>query len=94
MVMVMSEEYETERELSREEIADIFENFAEELRGDGEITLAVGGERVRIDPPSPCEFEVEVEEESHRVRSAERSVEFELEWTRQSGERDLVESSE
>ena len=85
------EEYETERELSREEIADIFESFANGLRGGEEITLAVGGERVRIDPADPCEFEVEVEEESSRIGSAERSVEFELEWKRQSSERDLVE---
>ena len=88
--MTMSEEYETERELSREEIADIFENFAEELRGGGEMTLAVGGEHVHIDPSDPCEFEVEVEEESRRVRSPERSVEFEIEWTRGKDERDLL----
>ena len=87
----MSEEYETERELSREAIADVFESFAEELRNDGELTLAVGGEHVRINPTDPCEFEVEVEEESPRFGAAERSVEFELEWTRQDDERDLVE---
>ncbi|EMA50183.1 amphi-Trp domain-containing protein [Halococcus thailandensis] len=87
----MSEEYETERELSREAVADIFESFAEELRSDGELTLAVGGEHVRIDPTDPCEFEVEVEEESPRFGAAERTVEFELEWTRQDDEPDLVE---
>jgi amphi-Trp domain-containing protein len=87
----MSEEYETERELSREAIADIFESFAEELRDEGELTLAVGGENVRIDPADPCELEVEVEEESSRLGGSERSVEFELEWARQDGERDLVE---
>ena len=88
----MSEdEYETERESSRAEIAGIFESFASGLRGGDEITLAVGGEHVRIDPTDPCEFEVEVEEESSRFGSTERSVEFELEWDRQSSERDLVE---
>ena len=89
--VVMSEEYETERELSRDEIADIFENFAAELRGDDELTLTVGGEHVHINPPETCEFEVEVEEESRRLRSPERSVEFEIEWTRQQDERDLVD---
>jgi amphi-Trp domain-containing protein len=87
----MSEEHETERELSRKAIADVFESFAEELRSEGELTLAVGGEHVRIDPTDPCEFEVEVEEESSRLGGSERSVEFELEWARQDGERDLVE---
>ena len=87
----MSEEYETEQELSRDAIADVFESFAEELRNEGELTLAVGGEHVHIDPADPCEFEVEVEEESSRFGGTERSVEFELEWTRQESERDLVE---
>ncbi|WP_435076131.1 amphi-Trp domain-containing protein [Halococcus sp. AFM35] len=86
----MSNEYETERELSRAAIADVFESFAEELRSEGELTLAVGGEHVRIDPTDPCEFEVEVEEESSRLGGSERSVEFELEWARQDDERDLV----
>ncbi|WP_049998961.1 amphi-Trp domain-containing protein [Halococcus sediminicola] len=87
----MSEEYESEQELSRAAIADVFESFAEELRSEGELTLAVGGEHVYIDPTDPCEFEVEVEEESSRFGSTERSVEFELEWDRQDSERDLVE---
>jgi amphi-Trp domain-containing protein len=87
----MSEEYESEQELSREAIADVFESFAEELRGEGELTLAVGDEHVRIDPADPCEFEVEVEEESSRLGGSERSVEFELEWARRDDERDLVE---
>ena len=87
----MSEEYESEQELSRAAIADVFESFAEELRSEGELTLAVGGEHVHIDPADPCEFEVEVEEESSRFGSAERSIEFELEWERQESERDLVE---
>lgn len=87
----MSEEYETERELSRAEIADIFESFADGLRSEGELTIAVGGEEVHIDPADPSELEVEIEEESSKLGSAERSVEFELEWGRQSDERDLVE---
>jgi amphi-Trp domain-containing protein len=87
----MSEEYETERSLDRDGIADIFESFADGLRGDGEITLAVGGEHVRLDPPETCEFEVEVEEESSRLGAAERSVEFEIEWDRRDAERDLVD---
>jgi amphi-Trp domain-containing protein len=87
----MSEEYESEQELSRDAIADVFESFAEELRSEGKLTLAIGGEHVRIDPTDPCEFEVEVEEESSRLGGSERSVEFELEWERQKDEHDLVE---
>jgi amphi-Trp domain-containing protein len=64
---VMSAEYETERSLDRDVIADVFESFADELRGDDELTLAVGSEYVRINPPESCEFEVEVEEKTARV---------------------------
>ena len=87
----MSEEYETERHLDRNGIADVLEDFADELRGDGEVTLAVGGEHVRIDPPETCEFEVKVEEEAARFGAAERSVKFEIEWNRQDAERNLVD---
>ncbi|PSQ51058.1 hypothetical protein BRD12_03890 [Halobacteriales archaeon SW_12_67_38] len=55
------------------------------------MTLAVGGEHVRIDPPETCEFEVKVEEEAARFGAAERSVEFEIEWDRRDAERNLVD---
>jgi amphi-Trp domain-containing protein len=85
------EEYETEREMSRAEIADVFESFTEGLRDEDEITLAVGGEEVHINPPDSLEFEVEVEEDSSVVGAASREVEFEIEWKRQDDERDLTE---
>ena len=87
----MSEEYETERHLDRDGIAGVLEDFADGLHGDGEVTLAVGGEHVRIDPPETCEFEVEVEEEAARFGAAERSVEFEIKWNRRDAERNLVD---
>lgn len=90
MGAMSDEEYETEQEMSREEIADVFESFADGLRGGDELTLAVGGEEVRINPPDTFEFEVEVEEESSVVGTASREIEFELEWKRQDDERDLT----
>ncbi|PSP88008.1 amphi-Trp domain-containing protein [Halobacteriales archaeon QS_4_69_34] len=76
----MGEEHEYEGIRSREEVADVFESFARELRGDGPITLAITGGQVTVDPPAELEFEVEVEEETSRLGSDEGSIEFELEW--------------
>ena len=86
----MSEETEVEfeRELTREEIADHLERFADRLRESGEIELEVGDETVVVDPPETVEFELEVEDEPEDG-GVERSVEFELEWMRTDDEEPL-----
>ncbi|MHC3438419.1 amphi-Trp domain-containing protein [Natrialbaceae archaeon A-gly3] len=74
-------ELEYERDLSREEIADYLERFADGLRDGDEIELTVGGETTAVNPPETVEFELEVEDEPEDD-GVERSVEFELEWMR------------
>ncbi|WP_255170842.1 amphi-Trp domain-containing protein [Natrononativus amylolyticus] len=88
----MSEETELEYEqdLSRAEIADHLEAFAENLRGDDEIEFAVGDDTVVVNPPETIEFEVEIEDESDDG-GVERSIEFELEWMRGDDEEPLPE---
>ena len=82
----MSPELETERVLSRSEIATVFREFADGLDGSGPITISIGGRSVTVAPPERLTFDVEVEDESRRLRRGERTVEFELEWKKTDGD--------
>lgn len=85
----MSPELESEQLLSRTEIASFFREFADGLDGEKPITISIGGQKVRMDPPEKLEFDIEVEDESKRFRRGERSLEIELEWRMQSGDRPI-----
>ena len=77
----MSDEIEAEQQLSRAEIADYFEEFAEKLRGDDPVPVPVGFKTFYVDhPPTTVIFEAEVEDEGEDVGSAKRNIEFELKW--------------
>ena len=86
----MTEESELEYEaiLTRDEIAEHLEAFAEQLRGTDEIEFDVGGRATTINPPERVEFEVELEDEPEDD-GVERSIEFELEWIRGEDEDEL-----
>ena len=86
--MAEETEIEYERDLSRDEIADHLERFADRLRGSDEIELEVGDETVVVNPPETVEFELEVEDEPEDG-GVERSIEFELEWMRTDDEEPL-----
>ena len=88
--MFDDEELEFERDRSRDELADFFEEFAEGLRGDDSLTIEVGERMVTVSPPESVEFEIEVEDESEDD-GVERSLEFELEWMRGEDERPLTD---
>lgn len=86
--MVDDTDFEHEADMSRANIADLLETFADDLRGAGEVELAVGDRTIVLEPPETVEFEVEVEDEPE-ADGVERSVEFELEWLRRDDEEPL-----
>lgn len=88
----MSEETEIEfeAEMAREEIADVLETFASNLRESGSLEIELDDRMVTIDPPERVEFEVELEDEPDED-GVERSIEFELEWMRGENEDPLPE---
>ncbi|WP_290819162.1 amphi-Trp domain-containing protein [Halovivax sp.] len=90
----MSDEIELERErdMSRDEIAEVLETFAGNLRGSDPIEVELGDRVVAIDPPETVEFELEIEDEPDGD-AVERSVEFELEWNRRDSEDELPDPS-
>lgn len=68
--------FESERRLSREEIADYLRTVADNLESGEPITLSAGEQGVTLEPPASPTFEVKAERED----GDEMSVEFELEW--------------
>ena len=89
----MSDEIEAEQQLSRAEIANHFEEFAEKLRDDDPVPVPVGFKTFYVDPPTTVILEAEVEDEGEAVGSAERNIEFELKWQTQEGDAELEELS-
>ena len=87
-------EIETEREMTRAEVADYLREFAEQLdrsgpeipaseeqTDDGRVTLLVGDDSATINPPETVVFEIEVDSDSSLVGTdVEESVAFELTW--------------
>ena len=54
-------ELETEAEKTRSEIASYLRELAEQLDGEGAVTLELGGKQVQLDPTDPVTFKLEGE---------------------------------
>lgn len=76
-------EIETEDEKTRTEIASYIRDLADQLDGRGELTLELGGQKVRLNPTDPVTFKLEGESDwSTGDTEAKQSIEFELVWWR------------
>jgi amphi-Trp domain-containing protein len=76
-------ELETEAEKTRSEIASYLRELADQLDGDGDVTLELGGRQVRLNPTNPVTFKLEGESDwSEGDTEAKQSIEFELVWWR------------
>ena len=76
-------ELETESEKTRAEIAASLRDMADQLDEGGDVTLELGGQRVRLDPVEPVTFKLEGESDwSEGDTEAKQSIEFELVWWR------------
>lgn len=74
-------ELETEAEKTRSEIASYLRELAEQLGGDGAVTLELGGKQVQLDPTDPVTFKLEGESDwSEGDTEAKQSIELELVW--------------
>lgn len=78
-------ELETEAEKTRSEIASYLRELADQLDDDDAVTLALGGQEVRLDPTNPVTFKLEGESDwSEGDTEAKQSIEFELVWWREA----------
>jgi amphi-Trp domain-containing protein len=51
-------ELETEAERTRSEVASFLRELADQLDGDGDVTLELGGRQVRVSPTNPVTFKL------------------------------------
>ncbi|WP_410766385.1 amphi-Trp domain-containing protein [Haloferax sp. DFSO60] len=78
-------ELEIQAQLSRAEVAMYLREFADQLDGDGDVTLELGGQRVTMTPSNPVTFKVEGESDwESGSAEAKQSIEFELVWWQQA----------
>jgi amphi-Trp domain-containing protein len=78
-------ELETEAEKTRSEIASYLHELADQIDGDGDVTLELGGQQVRLNPTEPVTFKLEGESDwSEGNTEAKQSIEFELVWWREA----------
>lgn len=76
-------ELETEAQKTRAEVATYLRDLADQLDGDGEVTLELGGTTVQLQPTNPVTFKLEGESDwSQGDTEAKQSIEFELVWWR------------
>lgn len=76
-------ELETESEKTRSEIASYLRELADQLDGDGDVTLELGGQQVRLNPTNPATFKLEGESDwTEGDTEAKQSIEFESVWWR------------
>lgn len=76
-------ELETEAEMTRTEIASYLRELADQLDGDGAVTLELGGQQVSLTPTDPVTLKLEGESDwSAGDTEAKQSIEFELVWRR------------
>ncbi|MFC6939672.1 amphi-Trp domain-containing protein [Salinirubellus sp. GCM10025818] len=78
-------ELETEEQKTRAEIATYLRDLADQLDGDGDVTLDLGGTTVQLNPTNPVTFKLEGESDwSQGDTDAKQSIEFELVWWREA----------
>jgi amphi-Trp domain-containing protein len=78
-------ELETEARKTRGEVAAYLRQLADQLDGDGAVTLELGDRRVNLDPVDPLTFKLEGESDwSEGDSEAKQSIEFELVWWREA----------
>ncbi|MFC6954321.1 amphi-Trp domain-containing protein [Halorubellus litoreus] len=76
-------ELETEEQKTRAEVASSLRDLAEQLDGDGGVTLDLGGTTVQFRPTDPVTFKLEGESDwSQGDTEAKQSIELELVWWR------------
>jgi len=79
--------FESERVMETTDVARYLRTVAEKLEAGDSITLSAGDEEYTVSPPKSVEFEVKAEREGPASGPGELSVEFELEWDEDGGDR-------
>lgn len=71
--------FKSKADLTRDELANLFQTFAERIRA-GRLTLSQGAQEVELALPNGFRVELELEDEAKRDRRV-RELEIEIKWT-------------
>lgn len=69
-----------EQDVSRNEAADLLQNLAREIRGEGQADVEVGNKTVELHPSSAMTYEIEIEERSPMLGGERQTVSVTLGW--------------
>lgn len=73
-------------DISRQEAAELLEELARELHGNGTADVRVGNKHVTLQPREVLEYAIEVEERSPMLSSQRQEVTVTLEWKVDEGD--------
>lgn len=73
-----------EQDVSRDEAADLLQNLAREIRGDGRADVEVGNKTVELHPASAMTYGIEIEERSPMLGGERQAVTVTLDWEAES----------
>jgi len=86
--------FESERVMSREDVAQYLRTLADSVAEGSDVTLSAGDQSVTLSPPPEVEFEVKAEREGPTDGNGELSIEVELEWPENADDTDTTLSIE
>ncbi|EMA42571.1 amphi-Trp domain-containing protein [Halobiforma nitratireducens] len=84
----MAETTTHEEELSRDEAADLLQEIARELRGNGPADVRIGNKTLTLQPSTALEYAVEVEERSPMLGGDREELTVSVNWEVENAERD------
>ncbi|WP_255190815.1 amphi-Trp domain-containing protein [Natronobeatus ordinarius] len=82
----MAEQTSDTQDVSRTEAAELLQELASELRGDGHADVRVGNKMLTLSPASVVEYAIEAEERSPMLGSPHEEITISLSWTIEDGE--------
>ncbi|MFC4439037.1 MULTISPECIES: amphi-Trp domain-containing protein [Natrialbaceae] len=76
----MAETTDYKEDVSRDEAADLLQELAREIRGEGPADVHVGNKTLALSPASVLEYGIEVEERSPMLGGNREELTVTLEW--------------
>lgn len=76
----MGETTSTTEEVTRDEAADLLQEIARELRGEGRTDVRIGNKTLTLTPASVLEYDIEVEERSPMLGGDREELSVSLAW--------------
>lgn len=76
----MAETTDYQEDVTREEAADLMQELAAELRGEGPAQIPVGNKLLTLSPASTLEYDIEVEERSPMLGGDRQEITVSVRW--------------